>query len=494
MSELDQLKGKQQFGMATLPGGRVANARFFLDGRETVIQIADESNGIGISRIPTISVEMIDGTKLTFLKNIRTKSTRHHGGGGSLITYMPHFVLIGRSEVDPDSRIREIVFSTGDADKIFYDFDAFSVDLSADRKRIGEIIKDQTALVGRPVEVGDNPIIAYFTGKFSIFSVEADDLTVFARHRPSYGMGGPNGVAIHNKIMLGIDLRAPKPLDDAITHLIKMLRFLQIIAGRKQAISDLQVRLEAATEHDWHDLLWCLAFSQDGSPEDSPHPGDVLVNGGSDPIAFGEVLSGWLQTDECNIDARVRFSQTFEQGRAYGADRIVSSANVFDLLPSTYFTPRPPLTKPELDAKAKAIEVFRDLPRSDVRDRALGDLGRLGEHNLKSRVLERATKIIKIAGRRLDGLDLILRDAIDARNHFVHGTKVGARRAKLFRQEASFYIGALEMTFAMAEMLECGWDMRKWLQGHHGYGHPFAEFLINFSPRLSQYRKRRTEG
>jgi ApeA N-terminal domain 1 len=489
--EIDDLEGRQQFGEVILPNGETARAQFVLDGRETSIQIIDPSNGLGFSSIPEIKVTLVDGQKLTFLKNIRTSAVHHHGGGGAVVTYMPHFVIVGRSFPPAHVEFEEVAFTISDANAIFYDFDAFSIDLAADRSRITDIVEERFKRIGRRTEVGDSPIIAYFTGKFEIFSVQVGSLKVSANHQPSYGMGGPGGIALSNWIKVSLEFDPYIDLGGAITKLIALLRFFQIIAGRKQEVLKLRVRLRSAKEHEWHALYWCLAWSAK-CPEKGPHPSDIPINGGTDPSGFGNVLAEWLKSDGAAIDARVRFSSAFGQGEAFGPDRLVAAANIFDLLPSDRFLPPPPLSDAEKTAQANAIELFQALPPSDIRERGLGDLGRLGVHNLKSRVLQRAAIVTRLPDGRFRDLGIVLRDAVDARNHFVHGTTASKAKAEMFRKSISLYTLALETTFALSELLDCGWDWKAWQTQPKGQSHPFADFFVNFELELSAYRKKKS--
>lgn len=466
------------------------NAHFVLAGRDTTLQLTDAGGRIDPLPQARIDVQRIDGVKFSFLDNVLTSSTEYHGPHGTPGTsasYLPHFVLAGQRAIGEPVQVAAVSFTTDDAADLFYDFDAFSIDIGADRKRMSEIVADRQARIGRATEIGERPIIAYFTGKFDIVSASCAGLRVTARHQPSHGMGGPKGVAIRNKIRISLEFEAPQSLGGSIDRLLTMLRFLQIVAGRKQAVSDLQVREAGAEEHEWHALHWCLAWSGEAGRKERPNPGDMPINGGIDPAGFASVLAGWFSTEESAIDARVRFARSFEQGRTYGPDRLVAAANMFDLLPSQRFNPPIELNEEERSVREQAIKLFKALPASEIRDRALGDLGRLGNHNLKSRVMQRAALVLQGSAGRLAGLEVVLPDAIDARNHFVHGTKASPKRARLFRDNASFYIRCLEATFGLSELMECGWNFAAWCRELKGQSHPFTEFLVHFQLDMAQY-------
>ena len=93
---------------------------------------------------------------------------------------------------------------------------------------------------------------------------------------------------------------------------------------------------------------------------------DLLLNGGTQPTQFAAVLGRWLSVDHDRADARVQFSEGFSNGNQYDVRRLVSSANMFDILPASAVPDDVELSDELRKAKAEARRIFRALPESDT--------------------------------------------------------------------------------------------------------------------------------
>ena len=491
MINLKQCEGIPQTGLATI-SDEIEEwvAEFCLKGRETYIKLhVPSEKPAQLGSIRFLPVRMVDGRCFTFLDNVTSNIIASHGGYGSVATFLPSFVFLGQSFVDEDYKLDSISFSVDDAESIFYDFDAFSTAIDP-TPEIEAIIAKNAAVIGKPIEVGKDPIVAYFTGKRDILSTATSLGNVSVEHNPSYSTGGPTGVSIDNRIAISIDFEQPVQVEGAIELLMPLLRFLQLIAGRKQRISKLAVKLNGTDEAAWHDLVWCLSWSgkADGP---SPNPGDLPINGGEDSTEFSKVLGAWLSVDDERRDARVRFAEAFSQQRQYSIERLVSAANMFDILPSNCYAPKIDFPSDVAKAQKEARELFKVLPPSDLRDRALGDLGRLGQLNLKAKVQQRAGKLLAVDPEKYFELNQVLRDAVDARNHYVHGTPMSAEKSSFFRRVLPFHIGALEFVFATSDLVDSGWNYKAWANRGTTMSHPFGEFLASYKSRVVSYMSER---
>jgi hypothetical protein len=486
MIDLQKLEGKPQIGLATMPDGRQLQAEFFLQGRDTYIAVHEPSTRIGkFEGVEMLPVRMTDGTHLTFLGNVISRGTDYHGNGGRISEYQPHFVLAGRSPLDAAYRIKSLSFSVDDAESLFYDFDAFSIAIDC-KEQAEDIIAAQAAKFNRPIEVGEDSILAYFTGKLDILSAETALGKLSVRHRPSYNTGGPGGVSIKNRIILQLDFPEAKQIDGAVRYLMPHLRFLQLMAGRKQKLSALNAQLDGVDEHNWSNLIWCLAWSRETDGKE-PSPADLPINGGFEPEEFVRVLSEWIRTDKKRADSRIQFAESFGQYHKYKIDRLVSAANMFDILPSECFSKPENLSSDLAAARNGARKLFKALPMSDVRNRALSDLGRLDQLSLKAKVLQRADKLLDAAPGRYAHIQQVLRNAIDSRNHFVHGATVSARKGDFFRKMLPFHIDTLEYVFAVSDLLDAGWNYEVWSQRGTTMSHPLGEYRATYVDRVAEY-------
>ena len=490
MINLKKCEGIPQVGLATTSDGMEQTAEFCLQGGETYVKLhVSSEKPARFTSIRLLPVRMIDGSCLTFLDNVISSITPYQGGDGSVATFLPHFVLLGPSSLDEDYKLASISFSVDDAESIFYDFNAFSTALDP-VPEVEAIVAKKAAIIGRKIEVGKHPIVAYFTGKLDILSANTVFGNVSVGHSPSYSAGGPTGVFIDNRIAIEIDFEQPTQVEGAIKQLMPLLRFLQLIAGRKQRISRLAVKLSGTDEVTWHELVWCLSWSgENGGP--SPSPADLPINGGVEPTEFSRVLAAWLSVDYERRDARVRFAESFSQQRRYGIERLVSAANMFDILPSDCYAFENDFPSGVAEAREEALKLFRALPPSDVRDRATSDLGRLGQLNLKAKVQQRADKLLAVAPGKYPELDRVLRDAVDARNHYVHGTSMKAEKSSFLRRMLSFHVDALEFVFATSDLLDSGWNYEAWANQGTTMSHPFGEFRASYKSRVADYMSQR---
>lgn len=486
---LEKLEGKNQFGIATMSDGVGLPVEFCLQSRATFLKVhSPEESRNPVRQMEFLQVRMTDGTCLTFLGNILTEAKSHHGGGGSVLTYLPSFVVIGRQALEPDYQFISVSFSTDDASAIFYDFDAFSLVLAPSEK-ILELIDYQQEQVGRPIRRGDRPIAAYFNGQYEICSADTALGTFSAGHRPSHGMGGPNGIALKNEIVLKLNLHTPLQLGALVDRIMPILRFLQIVAGRKQKLKRIRCSAKADDPRSELDLLWCLAWSRRDDDEDErgPHPADLPLNGGTEPEAFSRVLTSWLSLDDERLDARARYSGVISKAHYFDIDRLVAAANMFDILPSSCFAGPPELPEDILEVRNSALAKFRALPKSDPCLRAIGDLSRLGGHNLKAKVLQRAAILQKAAPNKFADLDSVLRRAIDSRNHYVHGNEANEAKAAFFREMMSFHTRALEFVFGTSELIEAGWSYGDWARQGTTMSHPWGTFVANYRHAIREH-------
>jgi hypothetical protein len=349
------------------------------------------------------------------------------------------------------------------------------------------ILETFHARIERRVEPGDRPIITYFTGRSLLFSARAPFGRVSARHRPSFGTGGPKGVNINNVILTDLDFDPPATFDQAIHNLQSVLRFLELVAGRRQNLLHVEIELG-------HGLPSSVLKVYSSSPPNRPTPAgernpqlaDLLLNGGGQPSEFAGVLELWLAADHERRDARVQFSDGFAKGNRYDADRLVSSANMFDILPVGAVPKDVELSDDLQKAKAKARKIFRDLRQSIERVSVLSALGRIGTATLKHKVGHRGKIVLAEVGERFPDLLLVLEEAVECRNHYVHGssakTKIDYRGH--FFETVSFFTETLEFVFAASDLIEAGWGIEPWLQRGTSASHPFGTYCAYYRHNL----------
>src|SRR5438046_3827102 len=107
--------------------------------------------------------------------------------------------------------------------------------------------------------------------------------------------------------------------------MLVLLRFLDILVGRRQNMIDLHLSIKAENES----LAILQVYGSAGPRRDSlgedgtPASIDVLIDGVKDPERFKKIVANWLDRQETWHDARMRFDNSFAGQRRFTIDRLV---------------------------------------------------------------------------------------------------------------------------------------------------------------------------
>lgn len=401
----------------------------------------------------------------------------------------PHFALFGDEHISSaDRKIAEVSFAIDDAPAVFYDFDVFGsvIDARPHMERIAEAKES-----GRTIEIGEHPLLFYFTGKHDIFSIDTVLGKISATHGISFTSPGPVGIHVQNTIRLNITFPTEQIVEEAIAAVIDTLRFLEVIAGRPQNISELIFRLPASTNGRPRtlDAYWCLPPRRNKDDEShTPHPGDLPLQAGRDPEKFATVLASWLERNDEWRNARARYATASANQNRYDTDRLVGAANMFDILPSSACTAVVELSPVLESARDAARTAFRALPSSPERESILNALGRIGKPTLKRKIRSRVKLITDAIGARFADLELVTDQAVDCRNFYVHGTP-GKFRYGVYSDQSTFFTDTLEFVFAASDLIDAGWDISEWIERGTTMSHPFGRYRVGYTERLAVLTK-----
>lgn len=491
-------KGKRKnqptrfLGVFTLPEGQTAIGELILDGSKTILKLhSSESLGQPESSV-CVTGAAYSGESITLLDSI------NHGSGvtwseGSPTRYdteiFPHYAAIGRHHIDPTEKcITSVNFTTNDLATLFYDFDAFGHMIDA-KPIIDEVLREHRVM--RPVETGERPLVAYFTGKFCIAEVNTRIGKISAHHRPNHNMGGPGGVYIENQIVVSIEPESPIDFKTAIESVFQVTCFLGMAAGRTQGFDKLEIGLMAMPDeaHPSLNVYPSLGWKVGGGRKQNvPSPGDVPL----DPInrrdEFDRVLANWISRHTSWREARGRYLGCLRKANKFDPDRIVAAANMFDILPSDA-VPTPTVLSDQLSKTlGECKKMLRVLPTGPDRDSALSALGRIGGATLRNKIEARTALIeSKIPGAFPD-LNLVAATAVKCRNFYVHG-RSDEFNFERFQSHVPFLTNALEFIFAASDMIEAGWDIALWNGSPKGWGHTFAGFRNEYGRHLAELRQ-----
>ena len=180
----------------------------------------------------------------------------------------------------------------------------------------------------------------------------------------------------------------------------------------------------------------------------------------------------------------MRFFSSFAEQRHYDIDRLIGSSNMFDILPSCAVPPDVSLTDELKAARDCSRRIFRTLPDSPERSSVLNALGRIGKSSLKHKIRHRAQFLIAGSpGSRFDELVLVTDEAVNCRNHYVHGSEPSFDYNRNF-DSVVFFVETLEFVFAASDLIEAGWDMKAWAAKPTGMAHPFGAYRVGYAVRL----------
>ena len=161
---------------------------------------------------------------------------------------------------------------------------------------------------------------------------------------------------------------------------------------------------------------------------------------------------------------------------------------MFDILPASA-VPVDVILPPELlDARVRGRELFRALPDTPERNSVLNALGRIGKSNLKGKIRHRAGPIVNVLGDRFRDLLNVVDEAVDCRNHYVHGTFPSYDYADNFFETVAFFTDTLEFVFGASDLMESRWDIGEWSRRGSSLSHRFGAYCASYQERLAKLR------
>ena len=371
---------------------------------------------------------------------------------------------------------------------LFYDFDAFGHVTNAD-SIIDSVLAERRRI--RPVQTGEYPQVAYFTGKLTIIEVATRIGKVAVTHQPSFNLGGPDGVYIKNRMVVSVEPDSAVTFDTAIERMMSVVRFLSVISGRRQGVHDIHVQTTASRESVPRPLpvYWSNAPKGEGAKTSylKPHPGDVPLDSIQRPEEFSAVLRNWIAREDGWRVARARYLSGLYKSNNYDADRLVAAANMFDILPADA-VPLPATLPADLDeTRAACIASLKKHPPGQDRDTAIAALKRMGRPSLPKKVQHRTALVEKHFADRFSELAYVIKLAVQSRNYFVHGPSDDFNY-KVVEPFLYFFTDALEFVFAASDLIEAGWNAAQWNNKPHGKGHSFARFRGDYDITLAELK------
>lgn len=489
---------KQKYeGTFTVDPDREVHGELTLDGPRSSLHLWDREDfpSYDIQR-QIIKGVLNDLTKVSLINCITTEGVGTRNKGDERIHYakfFPYYVLFGDQHISPhDKSIIEVNFVIDDATVLFNDYNIFGKIFNATPliEQVAQYHTDYLKQHNIPhnVEIGPNPQIFYYTGKVEIFSTDTILGRISAFHDPKYIFtSSSDGIEVKNTIFLKLCFCNTVIFMDAIYKTSRVLRFLELIAGCPQNIIGLWISKEGEEERSTELYVYdSMSPKYERSEnENRVRSADLLIDAVRNPIDFSRVLADWLTRDNIWHDARGRFFANFSKEKRYDEDHLIAAANMFDILPDSAVPTEVKLPENLKCALYSCRKILKKLPNSPERNSALNALGRTGTVTLKQKIRHRAQLLIDTVGDRFPELLKATDEAVNCRNHYVHGSPSRIDYSKE-PYMATFLTMTLEFVFAASDLIDAGWDIRDWCTGSRRISHPFGQYLETYRNDISK--------
>jgi hypothetical protein len=114
-------------------------------------------------------------------------------------------------------------------------------------------------------------------------------------------------------------------------------------------------------------------------------------------------------------------------------------------------------------------------------------LGRIGKSTLKQKIRHRTRLLVNATGGRFNEITTVTDEAVDCRNHYVHGSAPSFDYNTHFDM-IEFFTDTLEFVFAASDLIEGGWDLKAWSDKGSSMSHPFGRFLVGYGACLQELK------
>ena len=213
-----------------------------------------------------------------------------------------------------------------------------------------------------------------------------------------------------------------------------------------------------------------------------------LINATKQQKELTRILENWFERDNTWYEVRGRFFNNVGPANIYSGDRLIIIANLFDILPDIVSDVE--LSEDLKSARDQCKNIFKNLKEiTDERASVLSALARVGKCTLKRKIQQRGQLLICQIGDKIPDIDMVIKEAVKCRNHYVHGSDSHIDYNQNKGTEV-FLTATLEFIFAASDLFESGWDIRNWCQNHYNLSssHHFSTYLYNYNKNLNELK------
>ena len=458
-----------------------------MDRQNTSLYLrSDKRFGLNLSPATKITGILDDLTKVSLIGSWRPTGPSSVWSEDIAIDYCrlyPDYVVLGNRDIaSQDEIISSIQFVPEDWELLFRNSHPFRM-VRSDKSVSEQLVQSEDQ--GR---IGKHEPIFYSTGECRIFSCDTSIGQISAFHLPRSTYPTARGFRTDSEVNVRIGFDPPVDFYSSILAVIKIQMFFDYIVGRVQNVSRLAITTghEYDTPYEVHD---CTAPRREQSTDSlRDGSGRPLLDVSKNSDRFGNILSSWLCRDEEMLEARNNLLHGWKSRHSYGGDRIVRSANVFDLMPSRFFPSEEGLSEDIQSAISNAKAEFGNLSDSIDRNRILTVLGMAGKYALPKKVLHRAAIVTREFGDEIPEINMACKEAVKCRNRYVHGTP--SRIDFESDPELSMFLAdTLEFVFAASDLIDSGWSASDWHRPWPDYSHQLELYLYSYKEHLSRLKE-----
>lgn len=383
-------------------------------------------------------------------------------GGSTSVSLRSEYVVFGNEYLNRDDPIRGMRFAFDDfhtmLDHAPLGHNAFGSIVDPD-PRILEAIEQHKPSYAPSVAEHDTPWVFYFTGKYDVLPTAHTVLgSISALRNLHVTMSG--GTNASDAPYMNIDFDdEPVTLDGAVAKMNTVRQFFAWIVGYAPKWKDVRVFKGKKPPQKHHRVtdsgnpdpgfdVFTSYFGGTTSQRATPSGGHTLISPSVQPDHFVDVMKNWLKRNGDRGRAnRTFFASTRGMFTTVLEDRMCAAANVFDQLP---VTDRP-------SSKTWMLDVARHRYQKVIRPHV-----------------------------RLPQMAQVIESAVNCRHYITHGTTKGETHGVDYSDwgAVEFLTDALRFVYGAAELLDCGWDMKRWLQLPFKRDHPFGRFLDSYGDRI----------
>ena len=378
-------------------------------------------------------------------------------GGSTSVNLRSEYAVFGKEHLNrADAVIRSMRFVFDDFHAMLDDpqsRDAFGRILDPDPRLIEAIEKYKGS--GNP-SFGEHgrPWVFYCNGKYQVLSTVETVLGSVSAQRIFHVTmsGGTNASDVrYMNVEFGDE---PVTLEHAVQKMNTIRQFFAWIVGYAPKWKNVLVfKGEKDAGFDVFTSNFGGTTSELGTLA-GVHTGQTLISPSWQPDHFMKVMTNWLarNSDRARPN-RMFFASMRGMFTTVMDDTMCAAANMFDQLPAT--------DRPGRSMNAKMLDVARHRYQKVIRPRLRPDF-------------------------ELPRMEQVVESAINCRHHITHGFTKGKTHGVNYSdpEVVVFLSDALRFVYGVSELLDCEWDMERWLPLLFKRNHPFGRFIESYDERL----------